>query len=119
MNSNDSEFNTPRFRQKTLEVTVYSLSEDVDHTPAFEGQTSSVSREGVGVRVDPVGEFKFVNPKKFKGKKFIIQFHTGQQDLPSGRGKCTMIGPSEDLRYKYYLGFEFEEDLPLQELFKL
>lgn len=113
----DAENSAPRFRQRSLAVTLYEAQGDVNYKPAFEGQTSSISREGVGVRVDPVGKFKSVTPQKIKGKEFIIQFHTGHQDLPTARGECTMIGRSEDMRYKFYFGFEFEEELALQELF--
>ncbi len=117
MSKDDSEAGAPRFRQKPLEVTLYKSQDDINYSPAFEGQTSSVSREGVGVRVDPVGRFKTVNIDELKGKRFLIQFHTGQKELPVVRGECTMVGRSEDMRYKHYLGFEFEEQLSLRELF--
>ena len=117
MSEDESQSDTPRFRQRALEVTVYKSKDDINYTPAFEGQTSSVSREGVGVRVDSVGRFKSKDPEELKGKNFYIQFHTGQRELPVVRGECTMVGRSEDMRYKHYLGFEFIEELSLQELF--
>ncbi|MGM0380928.1 MAG: hypothetical protein ACQEP7_02985 [bacterium] len=117
MSDKDSDSGAPRFRQKPLEVTLYKSREDVNYTPAFEGQTSSVSRMGVGVRVDGTGQFKSIDPEELEGDHFIIQFHTGHRELPTVRGKCTMVGRSEDMRYKHYLGFEFEEELALQELF--
>ncbi len=106
----------PRFRNRPIEVSLYENEEDVGFDPVFEGQTSSISREGVGVRVNPRRGYKNVSPRELKGQEFILQFHTGSRNVPNARGICTMVGESEDLRYKIYMGFEFEEELSLLEL---
>lgn len=114
----EEEEGAPRFRDKPIEVSLYENHEDVGLTPAFEGQTSSISREGLGVRVNPKGDFKSVSSEELEGMKFVIQFHTAVQDSPTPVGEVEMVGDSHDMRYKIYLGFTLEEDFPLHDIFR-
>ncbi|MFP4687872.1 MAG: hypothetical protein ACLFN5_07190 [bacterium] len=106
----------PRFRSRPIEVSLYETEEQVGYNPVFEGQTSSISRQGVGVRVNPRGGYKRVKPRDLMDKEFVVQFHTGAKNVPNASGVCTMVGESKDMRYKLYMGFEFEKELPLIKL---
>ncbi len=118
MSEEEKQEGSPRFRNKPLEVSLYEHEDDVNYTPVFEGQTSSISREGVGVRVNPRGKYKSIDREELEGKKFIIKFHTAVRSAPTPTGTVEMVGESHDMRYKTYLGFTFEEQLPLHNIFR-
>jgi hypothetical protein len=106
----------PRFRNRPIEVSLYEEQDQVGYNPVFEGQTSSISRQGVGVRVNPRRKYQNIDRENLKGREFILQFHTGSRNIPNAQGICTMVGESKDLRYKIYMGFEFEEEMSLLKL---
>ncbi|GEM_PF-4778240 len=104
----------PRFRNKPIEVSLFEDDEALDsHTPCFEGQTSSVSRAGVGVRVNGIGKYRRIDYEELKGETFIIKFHTPGRKVPTAEGEVQMVGDSHDMRYRVYLGFIFDGEFPL------
>ncbi len=104
----------PRFRNKPIEVSLFENDEKLDsHSPCFEGQTSSVSKAGVGVRVNPIGKYKRVKHEELEGETFIIKFHTAARKVPTVEGEVQMVGESHDMRYRVYLGFIFDGEFPL------
>ncbi|MFB6355535.1 MAG: hypothetical protein ABEJ65_03350 [bacterium] len=107
---------TPRFRGKPIQVSLYESKDDVGFTAAFVGETSSVSRKGVGVRVDPK---RFRIPKQLdelEGETFLVEFHIPGMSDRVPRGNVEMAGKSEDPRYRIYLGMTFESEFDIDSL---
>jgi hypothetical protein len=107
--------NVFRFRKKSLQVSLSFEREDIGIAPDYEGETSSVSRLGMGARVDPVGQSP-MDPQELEDEILFVWFHVPWADTIQPRATVEMVGESEDHRYRLYLGLTFHEEINLTRL---
>lgn len=112
----DGADNVFRFRKKSLQVSLCFEREDLGIAPDYEGETSSVSRLGMGARVDPAGPGVPIAPEEIEGETLFVSFHVPWADTIRPKAHVEMVGDSEDHRFRLYLGLTFEEEINLSRL---
>lgn len=111
----DDASNVFRFRKKSLQVSLCYTREDLGVSPDFEGETTSVSRLGMGARVNPVGRY-LDNPEELEGETLYVKFHVPWADVIRPEATVEMVGDSDDTRFRLYLGLTFSSEINLTRL---
>lgn len=108
-----------RFRKKPLQVSLYFSEEDVGIAADFEGETSSVSRQGMDVRVDHVSmEARDIESDhiRLENQIFHVRFHVPWGKSIRPRARVEMVGSSEDPRFRTYIRMSFLSEINLSRL---
>ena len=108
-----------RFRKKPIQISLFLKEENIGIVADFEGETSSISRLGMGARVDACSmQAKDIEDdlEVLEGSSLYVEFHVPWTQPEQTLAHVEMVGPSKDARFRNYIGMTFEREVNLTRL---